>query len=68
MPVPDAEPAEDLQSQVPDQAVEITLDAPNIMRKRKKGGFDMEAWFRRQINRYKKETQLDIHKVKNCYE
>ncbi|ELT98354.1 hypothetical protein CAPTEDRAFT_122987, partial [Capitella teleta] len=44
--------------------VEITVDAPNLMRKKKKKTeFDMMEWFRLQINRFRRETQLDTHKV-----
>jgi hypothetical protein len=29
----------------------------------KKGAFDKRDWFRQQMNRYKKETQENAHKV-----
>ncbi|XP_053377117.1 DNA repair protein complementing XP-C cells-like [Mercenaria mercenaria] len=51
------------KSQLPSGPVEITLDAPVIYKKRKKGEFDLQAYFRRQINRFKREVAMDIHKV-----
>jgi hypothetical protein len=33
----------------------------------KKGAFDKRDWFRQQMNRYKKETQENAHKVSNQF-
>jgi len=30
---------------------------------RKKRGFDLQDYFRRQINKFKKEVAMDVHKV-----
>ena len=51
------------KSQVPDKPVEITLEAPNIMKKKKKKEFDMAAYLQRQLSRYKKELRIETHKV-----
>ena len=48
---------------MPDKPVEITLEAPNIMKKKKKKEFDMAAYLQRQLNRYKKELRIETHKV-----
>ncbi|XP_052779234.1 DNA repair protein complementing XP-C cells-like [Mya arenaria] len=51
------------KSQLPNGPVEIILEAPVLHKKKKKKGFDLETYFRRQINKFKKELAIDIHKV-----
>ncbi|KAK3585967.1 hypothetical protein CHS0354_038511 [Potamilus streckersoni] len=51
------------KSQIPDKPIEITLEAPLIGKKRQKKGFDWKVYFQRQLNRFKKELQEDMHKV-----
>ncbi|XP_077981507.1 DNA repair protein complementing XP-C cells-like [Glandiceps talaboti] len=55
-----------MKSQVPKEAVEITVDLPGVLRmkrKRKKQEFDMIAYFQRQLNRYNKEQRIEMHKA-----
>ncbi|XP_069680610.1 DNA repair protein complementing XP-C cells homolog [Periplaneta americana] len=54
---------ENIKSIIPKEGVEVTLQMPDIYRKRKKKGFDMEAHLRRRLNRVKRELQVLIHKV-----
>lgn len=51
------------KSQIPKDPVEVILEAPNFLKKRKKKGFDWKAYVQRQINRFNKELTEDIHKV-----
>ncbi|XP_078339713.1 DNA repair protein complementing XP-C cells-like isoform X2 [Crassostrea virginica] len=51
------------KSQIPKEPVEVILEAPNFLKKRKKKGFDWKAYVQRQINRFNKELREDIHKV-----
>jgi xeroderma pigmentosum group C-complementing protein len=48
---------------IPKEGIEVTLEMPDLYRKRKKKGFDMEAHLRRRLNRMKREFQVLIHKV-----
>lgn len=59
--VKDAEHKEPSLSLIPKQGVQITVEMPGIMRKKK--GFDLMASIKRRINRVKKENQVYIHKV-----
>ncbi|XP_061186504.1 DNA repair protein complementing XP-C cells homolog [Saccostrea echinata] len=52
-----------LKSQIPKEPVEVILEAPNFIKKRKKKEFDWKAYVQRQINRFNKELREDIHKV-----
>ncbi|XP_062593298.1 DNA repair protein complementing XP-C cells homolog [Saccostrea cucullata] len=52
-----------LKSQIPKEPVEVILEAPNFLKKRKKKEFDWKAYVQRQINRFNKELREDIHKV-----
>ncbi|PNF35257.1 hypothetical protein B7P43_G04796 [Cryptotermes secundus] len=56
----DVKPTEHI---IPKEGIEVTLEAPDLYRKRKKKGFDMEAHLRRRLNRMKREFQVLIHKV-----
>ncbi|XP_063448923.1 DNA repair protein complementing XP-C cells homolog [Mytilus trossulus] len=51
------------KSQIPSGPIEITLDGPQIMKKRKKKTFDVKAYFQRLSNRFQKEVRENIHKV-----
>lgn len=44
------------------QSVEIEIETPEV-RKRKKQQAELETYLRRMMNRYKKETLIDTHKV-----
>lgn len=48
---------------IPKGGIEVTLEMPDLYRKRKKKGFDMEAHLRRRLNRVRRELQVLIHKV-----
>jgi xeroderma pigmentosum group C-complementing protein len=48
---------------IPKEGIEVTLEMPDVYRKRKKKGFDMEAHLRRRLNRVRRELQVLIHKV-----
>lgn len=48
---------------IPKEGIEVTLEMPDLYRKRKKKGFDMEAHLRRRLNRVRRELQVLIHKV-----
>ncbi|PSN56147.1 hypothetical protein C0J52_03340 [Blattella germanica] len=48
---------------IPESGVEITLQMPEVYRKRRKKEFDMESHLRRRLNRVKRELQVLIHKV-----
>ncbi|XP_048741387.2 DNA repair protein complementing XP-C cells homolog isoform X2 [Ostrea edulis] len=52
-----------VKSQIPTDPVEVILEAPNILKKRKKREFDWKAYVQRQINRFNKTLREDIHKV-----
>jgi xeroderma pigmentosum group C-complementing protein len=56
----DVKPTEHI---IPKEGIEVTLQMPDIHRKQKKKGFDMEAHVRRRLNRVKCELQVLIHKV-----
>jgi xeroderma pigmentosum group C-complementing protein len=56
----DVKPTEHI---IPKEGIEVTLEVPDLYRKRKKKGFDMEAHLRRRLNRVKREFQVLIHKV-----
>ncbi|XP_052284876.1 DNA repair protein complementing XP-C cells homolog isoform X2 [Dreissena polymorpha] len=51
------------KSQAQSGSVEITLEAPVLYKKKKKKGFDLESYFKRQINKFKREVAMDTHKV-----
>ncbi|KAL4226611.1 hypothetical protein ACF0H5_014594 [Mactra antiquata] len=51
------------KSQIPQGIVEVKFDLPEIYKKRKRGEFNLEAYFKRQINKFKREVAMDIHKV-----
>ncbi|XP_021344042.1 DNA repair protein complementing XP-C cells-like [Mizuhopecten yessoensis] len=51
------------KNQLPEGGVEITIDAPQLYRKRKKKQFDWKQYVQRQINRFQKGVREDIHKV-----
>ena len=48
---------------IPKEGIEVTLEMPDLYRKHKKKGFDMEAHLRRRLNRVRRELQVLIHKV-----
>lgn len=48
---------------IPKEGIEVTLEMPDLYRKRKKKGFDMEAHLRRRLNRVRRELQVLVHKV-----
>ena len=48
---------------IPKEGIEVTLEMPDLYRKRKKKGFDIEAHLRRRLNRVRRELQVLIHKV-----
>ncbi|KAH3824801.1 hypothetical protein DPMN_126654 [Dreissena polymorpha] len=52
-----------VQEKVSSLGVEITLEAPVLYKKKKKKGFDLESYFKRQINKFKREVAMDTHKV-----
>ena len=45
------------------KAVSIELPQENVMRKRKKKGFDVEAWVRRELGRAQRELQMLKHQT-----
>lgn len=51
------------EHKIPKEGVEVTLEMPDLYRKRKKKGFDMAVHLRRRLNRVKRELQVLIHKV-----
>ncbi|XP_067684183.1 DNA repair protein complementing XP-C cells-like [Haliotis asinina] len=52
------------KSQIPKEPVEITLEAPDIMRKkRKKKKFDWLGYIQRTMRRFQKDVRINIHKV-----
>ncbi|XP_060076866.1 DNA repair protein complementing XP-C cells-like [Ylistrum balloti] len=51
------------KNQLPEGGVEITIDAPELFKKRKKKQFDWKQYVQRQINRFQKGVREDIHKV-----
>ncbi|CAC5365888.1 XPC [Mytilus coruscus] len=51
------------KSQIPSGPIEITLDGPQIIKKRKKKTFDIKAYFQRLSNRFQKEVRENIHKI-----
>ncbi|CAH1782539.1 unnamed protein product [Owenia fusiformis] len=52
-----------VKSQPEVKGVEITLQGPDIMNKRKKKKFDLQLYLKRKWNRFHKELQIDIHKA-----
>lgn len=48
---------------IPKEGVNITLNVPDLNRKKRKKEVDLEAHLRRQVNRVKKDIQLLMHKV-----
>lgn len=46
---------------IPKQGVQITVEMPGVMRKKK--GVDLMASIKRRMNRVKKENQVLVHKV-----
>jgi hypothetical protein len=48
---------------IPKEGVEVTLEMPDLYKKRKKKRFDLEGHLRRRLNRMKREFQVLIHKV-----
>ncbi|XP_041350133.1 DNA repair protein complementing XP-C cells homolog [Gigantopelta aegis] len=53
-----------LKSQIPDEPIEITLSAPKFMKKKKKKkAFDWIDYVRRQMKRFQRDLQCDVHKV-----
>ncbi|XP_076468748.1 DNA repair protein complementing XP-C cells homolog [Babylonia areolata] len=53
-----------VKSQIPDAPVEITINDPTMMRKkRKKKEFDWRAYVQRKIKRMAREIQIEMHKV-----
>ncbi|XP_033746540.1 DNA repair protein complementing XP-C cells-like [Pecten maximus] len=51
------------KNHLPEGGVEITIDAPQLFKKRKKKQFDWKQYVQRQINRFQKGVREDIHKV-----
>ncbi|XP_046556773.1 LOW QUALITY PROTEIN: DNA repair protein complementing XP-C cells-like [Haliotis rubra] len=52
------------KSQIPQEPVEITLEAPDIMRKkRKKKKFDWLGYIQQTMRRFQKDVRMNIHKV-----
>ncbi|XP_069100895.1 DNA repair protein complementing XP-C cells-like [Argopecten irradians] len=51
------------KNRLPEEGVEITIDAPELFKKRKKKQFDWKQYVQRQINRFQKGVREDIHKV-----
>jgi hypothetical protein len=49
------------QSEIPKEGLQITVEMPNAVRKKK--GVDLLAAIKRRINRVRKENQVLIHKV-----
>ena len=41
----------------------LMLDYQSLYFRKKKGEFDLQAYFKRQINKFKREVAMDIHKV-----
>ncbi|KAL8583477.1 hypothetical protein ACOMHN_044835 [Nucella lapillus] len=53
-----------VKSQIPDAPVEITIDDPTMLhRKKKKKEFDWKAYVQRKIKRMAREIQVEMHKV-----
>ncbi|XP_021913574.1 DNA repair protein complementing XP-C cells homolog isoform X2 [Zootermopsis nevadensis] len=48
---------------IPKEGIEVTLEMPDLHRKQRKKGYDLEAHLRRRLNRVKRELQVLIHKV-----
>lgn len=48
---------------IPKEGIEVTLEMPDLYRKRKTKRFDLEAHLRRRLNRMKREFQVLIHKA-----
>jgi len=48
---------------IPKEGIEVTLEMPELYRKRRKKGFDMEAHLQRRLNRVRRELQVLVHKV-----
>ena len=51
------------ENEEPIKAVSIELPQENVMRKRKKKGFDVEAWVRRELGRAQRELQMLKHQT-----
>ncbi|XP_071082205.1 DNA repair protein complementing XP-C cells-like [Haliotis cracherodii] len=53
-----------LISRIPTEPVEITLEAPDVMRKkRKKKKFDWLGYIQRTMRRFQKDVRINMHKV-----
>ncbi|XP_055958327.1 DNA repair protein complementing XP-C cells homolog isoform X2 [Patella vulgata] len=52
-----------VKSQIPANPVEITLDVPDILKKKKRKKFDWKAWVQRKIRRFQKDVRISVHKV-----
>lgn len=60
----DEEDLDSYKPQLPEQGVQITIDGPQIFnKKRKKKKVNLDEILRQQLNKMKKELQVDIHKT-----
>ena len=60
----DEDALENYKPQLPEQGVQITIDGPKIFnKKRRKKQVDVDELLRQQINRMKKELQVEMHKT-----
>lgn len=48
---------------VPKEGVQVTIELPNLKKKSKSKGFDIEAAMKRRMNLIRKENQIFMHKV-----
>ncbi|KAG8222346.1 hypothetical protein J437_LFUL001333 [Ladona fulva] len=48
---------------IPKEGVQITIDAPELFRRKKRKGIDLEACLKRRLNRNKRQIQVLVHKV-----
>ncbi|KAF4523287.1 hypothetical protein B566_EDAN009410 [Ephemera danica] len=51
------------EHKIPKEGVEVTVQLPDIVKKRKKKSVDMAAIIKRRINQIKRDNQVLIHKV-----
>ena len=51
------------QPEVKEETISIELPHEDAIRKRKKKGFDMEAWVRRELGRAQRELQMLKHQA-----
>ncbi|XP_013419068.1 DNA repair protein complementing XP-C cells homolog [Lingula anatina] len=51
------------KSQLPSKPIQITVEAPDLLGKKKKKGFDMEGYVRRMLNRRQREIRENMHRV-----